>query len=90
MDRVERLRKLTQLLTADKHVMDALGGWSCPLLDEKPFAGTSTPTGDACRITARAKYLINVLKCETAPVQSPICCENAEKKYCDAFDACPP
>lgn len=89
MDRVERLRKLTQQLTAVKHFMDALGD-SCPLLDEKEFAGTTTPEGDACRIQARAQYLLDVLACEIPRVQSPECCEKADQDYCDAFDACPP
>ncbi len=90
MDRAQRLRKLTQQLTAVKHVMDALGGESCPLLDEKEFEGTSTPGGDSCRIKARAQYLLDILACETRPVPSSDCCEQADQDYCDAFNACPP
>lgn len=88
MDRVQRLRSLIQQLTAVKHFMDALEGESCPLIDEKEFEGAVTPGGEACRIQARAQYLLDILACETAPAQSPECCDRAEKKYCDAFDAC--
>ena len=88
MDRVQRLRKLTQQLTAVKHFMDTLGGDSCPLLDEKQFAGTTTPEGDACRIQARAQYLLDLLLCELGPVPPSSCCERADQDYCDAFDAC--
>jgi hypothetical protein len=70
-------------------LMNLASGGPCELIDEKPFQGTSTPEGDACRIRARARYLLDVLDCEHEPNRTPSCCEDAAQAYYDAWEACP-
>ncbi len=60
---------------------------SCDPIDEKPFSGLTTKEGDLCRLSAYAAYLLAVLLCDFSPNES--CCDDAEKDYCTAWEACP-
>ena len=62
---------------------------TCNVIPEKQFSGTPTVKGEACRIAARARYLIDVLECELQGTGLEECCKQAERDYCAAFDACP-
>ena len=84
---MDRVKHLIKHLEAVHHSMRTLGGDPCDLIDEKDFSGIPTSEGKACRIAARAQYLLDALACEVKP--SPNCCDEAAQVYCDAFDACP-
>lgn len=65
-------------------------GSYCDVVPEKQFSGSPTVQGEACRVAARAQYLIDILECELSGVNQEECCKKAERDYCAAFDACPP
>lgn len=89
---MERRTEIIMGLAAACEALESVAASStCNLIPEKtlPKGTIATANGDACRLAARATYLVDVLFCESGAQNLQKCCTQAEDDYCDAFDACP-